>query len=65
MITKKYVYFILTLFTACLSLVGCKDDDVEYVKMSKTAVTVYPNESFNFRYLLKEKIYFRGPLSGQ
>ena len=29
MITKKYVYFILTLFTACLSLVGCKDDDVE------------------------------------
>ena len=60
MITKKYVYFILTLFTACLSLVGCKDDDVEYVKMSKTAVTVYPNESYQFQVLAEGEDLFPG-----
>ena len=31
-----YMFFAFCLLT----LAGCKDDDVEYVKMSKTAVTV-------------------------
>lgn len=39
---------------------GCKDDDVEYVKMSKTAVTVYPNESYQFQVLAEGEDLFPG-----
>lgn len=60
MITKKNMYYILTLFVACLALVGCKDDDVEYVKMSKTTVTLYPNESYQFQVLAEGEDLFPG-----
>lgn len=52
MMTKKIVFYnILTLFVACLSLMGCKDDDVAYVRMSKTTVTLHPNDSYQFQVL--------------
>ena len=52
MMTKKFVFYnILTLFVACLSLIGCKDDDVAYVRMSKTTVTLHPNDSYQFQIL--------------
>ncbi len=60
MMIKKIIYYVLTLFVTFLSLTGCKDDDMEYVKISKTTVTLYPNESYLFQVLAAGEDIFPG-----
>ena len=58
--TKKFIYYVLTLFVTFLGLIGCKDDGMEYVKISKTTVTLYPNESYQFQVLAAGEEVFPG-----
>ena len=60
MMTKKFIYYVLTLFVTFLGLIGCKDDGMEYVKISKTTVTLYPNESYQFQVLAAGEEVFPG-----
>lgn len=63
MMTKNIViYNILTLFVACLCFIGCKDDDVAYVRMSKTTVTLHPNDSYQFQVLSDGGELFSGSI---